>query len=171
MRELYGPGVRSLSALQVRTEAIPLRQDATDIEQSKAYGVLQAQREKLRAQLPEPDDLFRWLRRQSREAQLELLAFCVSQAVNGLQSDDSRSPFDELAAAASLDMHEWWTPTAEGYFNSLPKAAILAAVKEASSPEVVGPLELLKKASLAKSAEEKVAGTGWLPALLRSNAA
>jgi ParB family transcriptional regulator, chromosome partitioning protein len=171
LREFYAPGAAAMSALQVRTEAVPLRQDAPDLEQAKAQGVLQAQREKLRAQLPEQDELFRWLSVQPLDMRAELLAFCVAQAVNGVQSDDSRGAFDEIAAAAQLDMREWWTPTANGYFNSLPKAEILKAVKEATSPEVARPLELLKKASLVKSAEEKVAGTGWLPTLLRAHAA
>jgi ParB family chromosome partitioning protein len=171
LRELYGQGSNALSALQIRTESVPLRQDAPDLEAAKAYGQLQAQREKLRAQLPQADRLFQWLTEQPAEAQLELLAFCVALAVNGVQSDDSESPFDELAAAAGLDMRQWWTATASGYFNALPKAAILSAVREATSSDNAKPLELLKKANLAKSAEEKVVGTGWLPALLRANAA
>lgn len=171
LRELYGQGGSSVSAVQVRTESVPLRQDAPDLEAAKAHGVMQSKREKLRAQLPQSDGLFHWLNAQPIETQLELLAFCVALAVNGVQSDDGASAFDELAAAAGLDMREWWTATANGYFNALPKAAILAAVKEATSLDVAKPLELLKKANLAKSAEEKIVGTGWLPALLRANAA
>lgn len=108
---------------------------------------------------------------QATETLLELLAFCVAQAANGVQSDDSPSAFDQLAAAAQLDMREWWTPTADGYFGSLPKADILKIVKDAASPEAARPLELLKKVNLAKSAEEKVVGTGWLPTVLRAHAA
>ena len=73
--------------------------------------------------------------RSPSKTQLKLLAFCVALGVNGVQSDDGASAFDELAAAAGLDMREWWTATASGYFNALPKAVILAAVKEATSSE------------------------------------
>jgi ParB family chromosome partitioning protein len=171
LKELYEPGTQAESPLQVRTEAVPLRQDAPDLEQAKAYAVLHAHRERLRAQLPEADALFEWLRAQSIEKLLEALAVCVAQAVNGVQSDDSPSAFDRLAAAAQLDMREWWTPTADGYFGSLPKAEILKIVRDATSAEVARPLELLKKVNLAKSAEEKITGSGWLPTILRAHAA
>ena len=108
---------------------------------------------------------------QGTETVLQLLAFCVAQTVNGVQSGDTPGAFDELAAAAHLDMREWWTPTAAGYFTSLPKAEILKVVRDATSAEVARPLELLKKVNLAKSAEDKVAGTGWLPTVLRAHAA
>jgi len=171
LKEVYEPGTGVRSPLQLRIEPTSLRQDAPDLEQARAYALLQTQREKLRGQLPEADALFDWLRVQPTETLLELLAFCVAQAVNGVQSDDSPSAFNQLATAAQLDMREWWTPTADGYFSSLPKADILKIVKDATSPEAARPLELLKKVNLAKSAEEKVAGTGWLPIVLRAHAA
>jgi ParB family transcriptional regulator, chromosome partitioning protein len=171
LKELYGHDVGVRSSLQLRAEPVPLQQDAPDLEQTKACAVLHAHREKLRAQLPEPQALFGWLRTQPTETLLELLAFCIAQAVSGVQSDDSASAFDELAAAAQLDMREWWMPTAAGYFSSLPKAEILKIVRDATSADAAKPLELLKKVNLANSAEEKVAGSGWLPVVLRSHAA
>jgi predicted secreted protein len=95
---------------------------APDLDEARAHAVLHEQRAKLRAQLPAADRLFEWLSRQGTETVLQLLAFCVAQTVNGVQSDDMPGAFDELAAAAHLDMREWWTPTAAGYFTSLPKA-------------------------------------------------
>jgi ParB family chromosome partitioning protein len=171
LRELYDPGTGGRSPLQVRTEPVPLRQDAPDLDEARAYAVLHEHRAKLRAQLPAAEGLFEWLSGQGTETVLQLLAFCVAQTVNGVQSDDTPGAFDELAAAAHLDMREWWTPTAAGYFTSLPKAEILKVVRDATSAEVARPLELLKKVNLAKSAEEKVAGTGWLPTVLRAHAA
>lgn len=170
LRELYDPGTGGRSPLQVRTEPVTLRQDAPDLDQARAYAVLHEHRARLRAQLPAADRLFEWLSGQGTETVLQLLAFCVAQSVNGVQSDDTPGAFDELAAAAHLDMREWWTPTATGYFTSLPKAEILKVVRDAASAEVAKPLELLKKVNLAKSAEEKVAGTGWLPTVLRAHA-
>jgi ParB family transcriptional regulator, chromosome partitioning protein len=171
LKELCDPCTDARSSLQLRVEPVTLQQDAPDLAQAKAYAELHAHREKLRAQLPEPQALFGWLRTQSTDTLLELLAFCVAQAVNGVQSDDSPSAFDELAVAAQLDMREWWTPTAAGYFTSLPKAEILKVVRDATSADVARPLELLKKVNLAQSAEEKLVGTGWLPTVLRAHAA
>ena len=171
LQELYDSATGVRSPLQVRMEPVPLRQDAPDLDEARAYAVLHEHRAKLRAQLPAADGLFEWLSGQGIETVLELLAFCVAQTVNGVQSDDTPGAFDELAAAAHLDMREWWTPTAAGYFTSLPKAEILKVVRDVTSAEVARPLELLKKVNLAKSAEEKVAGTGWLPTVLRAHAA
>jgi ParB family chromosome partitioning protein len=45
---------------------------------------------------------------------------------------------------------------------------VLEIVRETISPEVAATLTKLKKDELTKAAESKVAGTGWLPALLRN---
>lgn len=68
-------------------------------------------------------------------------------------------------------MKERWTPTAQGYFNSLPKERILAVVREAVSPSTEMTLIKLKKAPLAEAAATQVARTGWLPEPLRMAAA
>jgi ParB family chromosome partitioning protein len=64
----------------------------------------------------------------------------------------------------------WWSATAESYFCSVSKARILEVVREAISPDVAAALSDLKKSALAKAAEERLAGKGWLPSSLRVNA-
>ena len=81
---------------------------------------------------------------------------------------ETRGAIDELARAAGLDMREWWTPTARSYFGSVPRTRVLEVVTEAVSAEAAAPLAKLKKSALVQAAEEKVAGTGWLPAMLRN---
>ena len=63
-------------------------------------------------------------------------------------------------------MHAWWTPTAAGYFEHVSKAKALEAVM-AVAPDQVTRLSRLKKGDLASEAGRLVAGTGWLPAMLR----
>ena len=65
-------------------------------------------------------------------------------------------------------MREWWTPTADGYLNFIPKERILDLVREAVSPEAAVPLKHMKKEALAKAAADKLAGTGWLPEVLKA---
>jgi ParB family transcriptional regulator, chromosome partitioning protein len=84
-----------------------------------------------------------------------------------VQSDEAPSAADELTRTAGLDMCTWWTPTADNYLGSVSKAHILEVVKEAVSAQAAVPLMKLKKATLAKVAEQQLAGTGWLPAFLR----
>jgi ParB family chromosome partitioning protein len=130
---------------------------------------LQARREVLEAALPkDAKQLFAWLLAQPQTDVLGLLAFCVAQSADGVTDDERPEGVDELARAAGLDMREWWSATAANYFASVPKSRVLEIVRETISPEVAATLTKLKKDELTKAAESKVAGTGWLPALLRN---
>lgn len=171
LRTFYAPGACGGSSLQLELEPPELGRDADDVVQTRAHASMREQYERLRSSLPEAEALFGWLMVQAEEVRNELMAYCVARCMNGVQSDDRHSPFDEVARAANLDMRDWWVATADGYFASLPKSRILEAVGETAPPETVRALALLKKANLAKSAEEKLAGTGWLPAVLRVHAA
>jgi ParB family chromosome partitioning protein len=162
-------GSRFDSALKVDTGETGLVTHATELAGCKAHAALQARREAMEARLPsDPGRLFAWLLEQPQADVLSLLAFCVAQTVDGVQSNEGPSVADELAHAAGLDMRAWWTPTAETYLGSVPKARILEVVKEAVSAQAATPLEKLKKSALVKLAETQLAGTGWLPSLLRN---
>ncbi|MNY58442.1 hypothetical protein D3C86_1947770 [compost metagenome] len=63
-------------------------------------------------------------------------------------------------------MHDWWTPTATGYFEHVSKAKALEAV-QSFAPDQVNRLGKLKKAEIASEAERLAAGTGWLPVMFR----
>lgn len=64
-------------------------------------------------------------------------------------------------------MTQWWQPTAERYLRHVPKVRILEAVREGVTPEAAENLAKLKKDALAREAEQRLAGTGWLPEILR----
>ena len=74
---------------------------------------------------------------------------------------------DELARALNLDMAQWWQPTKASYLGRVTKAQALDAVAEGVSREAAENLAKLKKDALAALAEERLAGTGWLPAILQ----
>lgn len=67
-------------------------------------------------------------------------------------------------------MAEYCPPTAAGYFGRVSKQQShrYEAVAEAAGSGAKGSLSALKKDALAKAAEKKLAGTGWLPAILRA---
>ena len=73
-----------------------------------------------------------------------------------------------LATAVDLDMTRHWTPTSRSYFGRVTKEHIALAVSEAVSLESAESILPMKKADMAQAAEQLVAGTGWLPALLRT---
>ncbi|RVC07239.1 chromosome partitioning protein ParB, partial [Mesorhizobium sp. M7A.F.Ca.AU.002.02.1.1] len=54
------------------------------------------------------------------------------------------------------------------YLGRITKAHILDAVREAASEDAAERLSDLKKQPMAEAAEQLLAGTGWLPALLRT---
>jgi ParB family chromosome partitioning protein len=67
-----------------------------------------------------------------------------------------------------LNMAQYWTPTAVAFFSRVNKTAILDAVAEATSDKAARRLDGLKKPMMAAVAEAAVAGTGWLPCVLRT---
>jgi ParB family chromosome partitioning protein len=54
-----------------------------------------------------------------------------------------------------------------GYFGRVSKQQALDAVAEGVTRQAADNLAKLKKNALAKEAEKQLAGTGWLPAILR----
>jgi len=76
-----------------------------------------------------------------------------------------------LAATVGLDMAKaGWTPTADSYLGRVTKARILEAVREGKGETAADRLAGLKKPEMVAAAEELLAGTGWLPEVLRTPA-
>ncbi len=162
-------GYRRASVVEIDVRSAVLAPHAEELAGSKAHGSLLSRRDALESKLPKDEwQLFAWLIQQPQSEVIALLAFCVAQSVDGVTDSETRGAFDELARAAALDMREWWTATAASYFGSVPRTRILEAVTEAVSEDGATEFSKLKKAALVPAAEEKVAGTGWLPAILRN---
>jgi ParB family transcriptional regulator, chromosome partitioning protein len=168
LREFFRVGAWEDSVLHVDARAAELSTHLPEIERTSAHAALREQRRVLQELLPkDPLALFAWLLEQPSAQVLALLAFCVAPTLDAVRSDERVRPSDALAQAIGLDMRQWWTPTAENYLASVPKARILEVVREAVSPEVAAGLSTFKKAALVKAAEQRLAGSGWLPAVLR----
>ncbi len=115
-------------------------------------------------------ELFAVLLAKSQDELVRLLAVCVASTVDVVTlRATQRQPGAELAQAVGLDMAAWWKPTAEGYFQHVPKAAILDAV-DAFAPAHVTRLAKLKKGDIASEAERLSDGAGWMPAIFRADA-
>ncbi|MFG3756346.1 chromosome partitioning protein ParB, partial [Klebsiella pneumoniae] len=102
-----------------------------------------------------------------------LFAHCASLTVNAVKLPWERKPrahetADRLATAVALDMTAHWTTTARTYLGRVTKAHILAAVREALGDEAADRIADLKKQPMAEAAEQLLAGTGWLPPLMRT---
>lgn len=105
------------------------------------------------------------------DRRLALLAHCAGLAVNAVQTWERRpkamAHAAQVARAVGLDMTRYWSPTADGYLGRVTKPRIMEAVREGVSEEAASQIAGLKKGDMAKAAEEKLAGTSWLPAPLR----
>jgi len=127
------------------------------------------------AQLPkEPATLWDALMAFDHDSRQTLFAHCVSLTVNAVSETYNRRPkaiahADRLAQAVALDMAAvGWRPTADNYLDRVTKGRILQAVSEAKGDIAVERIRPLKKADMAKAAEDLLAGTGWLPEPLRT---
>ncbi|MFM9917856.1 MAG: ParB/RepB/Spo0J family partition protein, partial [Rhizobacter sp.] len=131
---------REASALQVSPQlsAFALEAVADDLKASRAWQAVHQAKEAWRARLPEQQgQWFRWLIDLSQAELIDLLALCSALTVNALPGAGAPGSANAIAAALGLDMANWWEPTAEAYLNHVPKAQIIAALKEAG-PELAG---------------------------------
>jgi ParB family chromosome partitioning protein len=106
---------------------------------------------------------------------LDLIAVCAALSVDathtktGDYSNRQRMVHaDQLAETLRLDISKHWTPTAESYFGRVSKKAICLAVAEAAGESVAFRIQDLKKPVMAAEAARLVAGSGWVPAVLRT---
>jgi ParB family chromosome partitioning protein len=161
------------SCLAIKLDSAPLSGSYEGIEDSPAAIKLAERHQFWLRQMPnDAEALWDWLRAQDTATRLDLLAYCTGCSVNAVKrhertDSDRLEHADRLALALGLDMTQWWQPTAESYLRHVPKARILEAVKEGVTPEAAENVANLKKDALAAEAEKRLAGTGWLPEVLR----
>ncbi len=74
----------------------------------------------------------------------------------------------KLARAVKLDMADWWTPTGKSYLERVKKSQILEAIKEGTGETNFEDLRKMKKTELVAVAQWRLAGSRWLPEILKS---
>lgn len=142
---------------------------APDVSESPAAVALRSLQEVAGEALPQDSaELFAVLLAKSQDELVRLLAVCVASTVDVVTPRATQhQPGAELAQAVELDMAAWWKPTAEGYFQHVPKAVILEAVNQ-YAPAHVTRLSKLKKGDIASEAERLADGTAWMPAVFQT---
>ena len=161
---------REASVLQVTPQlsAHALEAAADDLKTSRAWLAVQQAKEAWQARLPEHQgEWFGWLIGLSQAELIELLALCSALTANALPTAGAAGSANAIASSLGLDMADWWAPTAEGYLNHVPKAQIVAALKETGPELASGGVEAMKKDALVSAAASRLAGTRWLPEPLR----
>jgi ParB family chromosome partitioning protein len=161
-------GCPALSCLQIAaTTRYPLMVSPA-LAETPAARALAELRDQWRQTLPEEADrLWPWLQQADQPVKLELLAYLVAETLNAVQSGgrDAAPGAQALHAALGLDMAEYWSATAAGYFGRVSKGKVIEALNEAQA--LVPDADRMTKAVLAELAEQRIAGTRWLPPVLR----
>lgn len=131
--------------------------------------MLDAARQRWGERMPgEADRLFGWLMGLSDAEGTELLALCVALTLNDVRDSERPSALDCVASALSLDMADWWQPTAAGYFCRVTKETILGALAEGAGEQAASSIKGVGKQELARVAERELKERRWLPGPLRA---
>ncbi len=162
------------ACLEIRPTSSFLASHADGIEDTAAGKALADRHAGWAADMPrDVGDLWGFIAGLDHASVMALFAHCASLTVNALKQPWERKPHahataDKLATAVALDMTAHWTPTVRTYLGRVTKAHILAAVREAVSEAAAERIAGLKKTDMAEAAEQLLAGTGWLPAVMRT---
>nr|WP_245411134.1 ParB/Srx family N-terminal domain-containing protein [Methylovirgula ligni] len=160
--------------LDIRPASAYLAGHADGIEDTAAGKALADRHAAWAADLPrDVADLWGFIAGLDQASVMALLAHCASLTINAVKQPWERKPrahetADRLATALALDMTAHWTPTVRTYLGRVTKAHIAAAVREAVSDEAADRIAGMKKQPMAEAAEQLLAGTGWLPSLMRT---
>jgi len=126
------------------------------------------------ARLPgETAGLWDWCLAQAQDVLLALLAHIGALAVDAVRQkgdrpDNARFLYaDALGTAAGFAMADHYTPDVATYFGRVSSAQIVADLCAAKGVPAAPSWSRMKKAELAAFAAREIAGTGWLPEVLR----
>ncbi|WP_369818277.1 hypothetical protein [Novosphingobium sp. ST904] len=162
-------------ALEIRPISASLGGHADGIEDTAAAKALADRHAGWAADMPrDVADLWGFIAGLDHASVMALFAHCAAQTVNALKlpweqhKRHAHATADRLATAVALDMTAHWTPTVRAYFGRVTKAQILDAVREALGDEAAEQIADKKKPEMAEAAEQLLAGTGWLPPILRT---
>lgn len=159
----------SPSALRI-TLRQPELPDAPDLKQAPARKALQLALKQWRDKgLPTNAAARRtWIFQQPVDVLMGLLAMAAAYSVDAVHGKNGRHPTaDALAADLGLDMAAWFQATPDTYLTAVPKALAIEAVAEACGKDAAATLQSLKAQPAIAEAAKKLAGTGWLPKVLR----
>lgn len=95
-----------------------------------------------------------------------VIAFGVAQSLDLYSGHKGYTGL--LLESLGLDMTKHFTATGENYLGRVSKPLVIAALQELGKGDDAEQLVKLKKGVLTSEAEKRLAGSGWLPALLRA---
>ena len=162
-------------ALEIRPVSVQLGGHADGIEDTAAAKMLADRHAGWACDMPQNvADLWDFIAGLDPVSVIALFAHCASLTVNALKlpweqnKRRAHATADKLATALALDMSQYWTPTVSSYLGRVTKAHILEAVVDGTSYGAAERIKDKKKQEMAENAEQLLAGSRWLPPLLRT---
>ncbi|KAJ32805.1 plasmid stablization protein ParB, partial [Agrobacterium tumefaciens] len=162
-------------ALEIRPVSIGLAGHADGIEDTAAAKMLADRHAGWASDMPQNvADLWDFIAGLDPVSVMALFAHCASLTANAVKfpwehnKRRAHATADKLATALALDMSQHWTPTVSSYLGRVTKAHILEAVVDGAGYGAAERIKDKKKQEMAEKAEQLLAGTGWLPPLLRT---
>lgn len=163
------------SCLELDVKSVGFAHQAPGLADTASAKSFDARHEAWAVTLPkEPEALWDKLAGFDTDTCQHLFAHCIACTVNATFDAYNRRPralahADRLATAVNLDMAAvGWTPTVDNFLGRVPKARIVAAVREGRGERQAQLIDHLKKGEMAERAQGLLAGTGWLPEPLRT---
>lgn len=160
--------------LEIRPIKAHLGDHAAGIEDTAAAKMLADRHAGWACDMPQNvADLWDFIAGLDHASVMALFAHCASLTVNALKLpwEHKRRAYetaDKLATALALDMSQYWTPTVSSYLGRVTKAHIFEAVVDGAGYGAAERIKDKKKQEMAENAEQLLAGSGWLPPLLRT---
>ena len=168
---LYSRYGETILALHTYSPALPAT--CPGIADSPSRQTMSETEDAWRTRLPREHGAFwGWLQDQDVPTLLGLMAVCVARASNAgprtwTTPEGSQCIAAQVATAAGLDRRTCWTATKGSYLGRVPKALIVEAVRGGAGERAAGQIAGCKKEVMVADAEQLLAGTGWLPSILR----
>lgn len=176
LRTFY-PAYDQPTCLELKPACIGLDSHAPDLDDTLAGRQIEARHAAWASRLPrEAGEVWAAVMALDGGGLLDLIAHCAALTINAVHVPWDRRPgawahAEVLAEAVGLDMTRYWTVTGDSYLGRVTKARIGEAVTEAVSAEAASRIADLKKPDMVEAAQGLLAGTGWLPELLRTRGA
>lgn len=172
VQQVFYPGAVA-SCLDIRMASRGLTGEAAGIEGGSAAQRIAERHEAWARQLPQNvADLWAFVADLDTDSRMALLAHCVGLSADAVRNGSRRphalAQAEDLAARVSLDMSRDWAPSPQRYLTRVTKARVLEAIAEAAGEAAAQRLTSLRKPEMVDAAEPLLAGTGWLPPLLRT---
>lgn len=163
------------SSLEISGHSAAFTVQSPGLADTASAKAIDARHQNWLGQLPQDAaDLWDALTGFDGDSQAALFAHCAALTVNAVREPWTRrgralDHADRLARAVALDMvAAGWVPTVDTYLGRVTKARILEAVREAKGEDSAQLIDHLRKPDMAREAERLLAGSGWLPEILRS---